>query len=320
MRVYSLVKSDLPMQSTNTILMVKPLFFRLNEQTVVNNYYQAHKTYDFSTIEQAAIMEFEGAVTKLKDNGIHVLVLEDRPDVVTPDSVFPNNWFSTDQEGNLIFYPMFAPNRRLERRSDLVDTLSDHGFLVKSFTDLSSHENKGRFLEGTGSLVLDRTHKKAYACISERTSRELVMEWSRIFDYEAVVFEGYQTIDGRRLPVYHTNVIMSIGSDWALICLGAIDEASVQSHVLQSLADGRQVKIISEDEMNAFGGNILEVENATGERLIVLSQTAFDHMEKSTQDFLRNHGKLVILNIPTIEEYGGGSARCMMAEVFLPKS
>ncbi len=308
------------MQSTNTILMVRPLFFRLNEQTVVNNYYQSNRTYDLSSIEQLALREFDSSVEELKSHGICVLVAQDRPDVRTPDSVFPNNWFSTDRWGNLIFYPMFAPNRRLERRPDLKLLLSNWGFQVKSFLDLSAHEEKGQFLEGTGSLVLDRRLKKAYACISERTSKELILEWCRLFDYKPVIFEGFQSISDKRLPVYHTNVLMSIGTNWALICASAIDDETTREGVLKNLKEGREVRIISEPEMNRFGANILEVENDRGERHIVLSQTAFEHIDDGTKSFLQLYGKLVILNISTIEEYGGGSARCMLAEVFLPKS
>lgn len=305
-------------QSTNTVLMVRPFFFRMNEQTSVNNYYQsAVRLIKSEEVRGKASDEFDRFVTLLTANGVNVLTQNDLGLYDTPDSIFPNNWISTDQKGRVIIYPMFAANRRLEKHIPLIPMLKELCQIGLEVVDLSYFEDEYKFLEGTGSLVLDHENQIAYMSISERSNQEVLSQWALVCGYRTISFESFQTVNNHRLPIYHTNVMMSIGSKWAVVCAEAIDNISDRLMVLDQLSIGRQVITISEEQTSRFAGNILELKNKGGETLIVMSKSAFEAYTNKQLDELRSHGRLVVSDIETIEKYGGGSARCMLAEVFL---
>ncbi len=308
-------------QTTNSILMIRPRAFRMNEQTAVNNYYQ--KVLDNllpATVNAKAQEEFDVFVQKLRAVGVNVIVVEDSSATDTPDSVFPNNWISFHGNGDVALYPMFAENRRLERREDLLDLLEDEGFEINNIMDYTSAEEDGYFLEGTGSVVLDRENDKAYCALSPRADEELFIEFCEDFEYTPVIFEAFQTVNGERKLIYHTNVMMSIGSTFAVICADAIDDKKERKMVLDSLkGDEKEVILISEEQMNTFAGNMLEVIGADERRYLVMSSAAFHSLTKKQIAQLEEHTTILSANLDTIEACGGGSARCMMAEVFLPR-
>ena len=300
--------------------MVRPVRFRSNEQTAVNNYFQdPDPSQSAEAIQQLAVQEFDSLVSKLREEGINVIVFSDTTVSNTPDSIFPNNWISTHDDGSVLLYPMFAENRRIERRDDIVDALTRR-FLVSSVHSFVHWEEKNLFLEGTGSLILDRPHKIAYAALSERTSTDVIAEFELRTGYRTEAFHALQTVGNQRLPIYHTNVMMSVGEQFVLICLASIDDKSERER-LQRVFDstGKEVIEISEAQAAAFAGNILQVRNPDGHLFIVMSQSAHDCLLDWQREKLTTHGKIVSSPIPTIERLGGGSVRCMIAEVFLPK-
>ena len=307
-------------QSTSHILMVRPATFRKNEETAGNNHYQ--KDADVEDVHQQALDEFDGMVDDLRARGVDVLVVEDDPSTDTPDALFPNNWVSFHADGRVGLYPMFAPNRRLERREDILhDLVHTQGFDLDEVVDFTEFEAHEAYLEGTGSMVLDRIHDKAYAALSPRTERNAFEQWCESMDVEGVVFEAMQSVGDARLPIYHTNVMMAIGTGWAAVCLDSVDHADDRALLRESLeADGLTIVPLSEAQINRFAGNMLEVQTRTGDKLIVMSQNAFDALSEDQRATLGQFGTLVHNDLNTIETCGGGSARCMMAEIHLPRT
>ena len=301
--------------------MIRPVAFRMNEQTTENNYYQkVLKNTTSETVHFKAIQEFDGLVEKLKNVGVNVIVVQDTKETDTPDSIFPNNWISFHETGDVALYPMFAENRRLERREDILDLLEDQGFEITEVMDYTSAEEDNVFLEGTGSLILDREFNKAYCAISPRSDEELMIEFCEDFDMSPILFEAFQTVEGERKPIYHTNVMMSIAETFAILCPDAIDDKSERKMVLENLkADGKEVIFITEDQVNHFAGNMLQVRGANDKRYLVMSSSAFNSLTQVQIDKIEKHCEILHSNLDTIEACGGGSARCMMAEVFLPK-
>tara|TARA_R110001583_G_scaffold34847_1_gene116580 strand:- start:26302 stop:27240 length:939 start_codon:yes stop_codon:yes gene_type:complete len=309
-------------QITNTILMVRPVSFRMNEQTAVNNYYQ--QVLDNLTPESVqfkALQEFDNFVEKLKAVGVQVIVIEDTKDIDTPDSIFPNNWVSFHQSGDVALYPMFAENRRLERREDIFEKLEEFGFLIENVIDYSSAEEEELYLEGTGSLLLDRVNAKAYCALSPRADEDLLIEFCEDFEFTPVSFVSNQTVNDKRLPIYHTNVMMCLAEKFAVICLDSIDDKKEKKNVVKHLKeDGKEIIVISEDQVNCFAGNMLQVLGHNDERYTVMSNSAFESLTKQQINQIEKYSKILYSSLDTIEACGGGSARCMMAEVFLPRS
>jgi hypothetical protein len=308
-------------QTTNSILMIRPVAFRMNEQTAVNNYYQ--KVLDGllpATVNAKAQEEFDTFVEKLRNAGVDVTVVEDTLDPDTPDSIFPNNWISFHQNAEVVLYPMFAENRRAERREDILDTLEEKGFKIKSINDYTEAEEDGYFLEGTGSLLLDRKNQKAYCALSPRADEELFIEFCEDYDLAPVIFEAFQTVNGERKLIYHTNVIMTLGENFAVICADCIDDKKERKMVLNNLKeDGKEVIMITEEQVNNFAGNMLEVKGTDDKRYLVMSTSAFQSLTKKQITQVEKHAEILSSSLDTIEACGGGSARCMMAEIFLPK-
>lgn len=308
-------------QTTNTILMIRPVAFRMNEQTAVNNYYQ--KVLDNllpATVNAKAQEEFDTFVAKLRNVGVNVIVVEDTVSPDTPDSVFPNNWISFHENGDVALYPMFAENRRLERREDVLDILEENGFHIEQLVDYTSAEEDELFLEGTGSLLLDRENGKAYCALSPRANEELMIEFCEDFEMNPVIFEAYQTVNGERKHIYHTNVMMCLGETFAVICADCIDDKKERKMVLDCLkSDGKEIILITEDQVNNFAGNMLQVRGANDKRYLVMSTSAHQSLTPEQIAALEKHCEILSSSLDTIEACGGGSARCMMAEVFLPK-
>jgi hypothetical protein len=294
------------------LLLIRPAAFALNTQTAVNNYFQPNTVGESAaSIHVTALTEFDALVNALRSADIETVVVQDTVEPHTPDSIFPNNWVSFHDEGHVL-YPMFAANRRLERGLDIWSALPPSRLLL----DLSEEENHGRFLEGTGSLVLDRANRMAYAALSERTHEALVKRWCEDMGYTAVMFNALQTVGNKRLPIYHTNVMMSVGEGFALWCPECIDDEAERTAVEQTLrAADKELITISEAQMHAFAGNILQVFNRKGESLVLMSATAEAALQGQALDALRRHGRILSCAIPTIEKYGGGSARCMVCEI-----
>jgi hypothetical protein len=307
-------------QTTNSILMIRPVAFRMNEQTAVNNYYQ--KVLDNllpATVNAKAQEEFDAFVNKLRAVGVNIIVVDDTVSPDTPDSIFPNNWISFHETGDVVLYPMFAENRRAERREDILDILEDHGFVINEIMDYTSAEEDGFYLEGTGSIVLDRENGKAYCALSPRADEELFIEFCEDFEYSPVIFEAFQTVNGERKLIYHTNVMMCIGDTFAVICADCIDDKKERKMVLDSLkGDGKEIILITEAQVNNFAGNMLEVLGADDRRYLVMSNSAYQSLTKKQIAQLEEHLTILSSSLDTIEACGGGSARCMMAEVFLP--
>jgi hypothetical protein len=309
-------------QTTNSILMIRPVAFRMNEQTAVNNYYQ--KVLDNllpATVNAKAQQEFDAFVEKLRSVGVHVIVVDDTLNPDTPDSIFPNNWISFHENADVVLYPMFAENRRKERREEILDVLEDKGFTIENIVDYTEAEEDGFFLEGTGSIVLDRANAKAYCALSPRADEELFIEFCEDFDMHPVIFEAFQTVNGERKQIYHTNVMMCIGETFAVICSDCIDDKKERKMVLDFLkADGKEIILITEKQVNNFAGNMLEIRGSNDKRYIVMSDSAYQILTPKQKEQLENHAEILSSSLDTIEACGGGSARCMMAEIFLPKS
>jgi len=308
-------------QITDTILMIRPVAFRMNEQTAVNNYYQ--KVIDSllpESVNAKAQQEFDAFVEKLKAVGVNVVVVDDTTDTDTPDSVFPNNWVSFHENGDVALYPMFAENRRNERREEILDLLEDQGFVIDNIVDYTSAEEDDIFLEGTGSIVLDRANHKAYCALSPRADEELLIEYCEDFEYTPVIFEAYQTVDGERKLIYHTNVMMCIGDTFAIICADCIDDKKERKMVLENLKeDGKEIILLTEAQLNNFAGNMLQVQGADNKSYLVMSDSARQVLTKDQITKIEKHTEILSSSLDTIEACGGGSARCMMAEIFLLK-
>nr|WP_315211483.1 arginine deiminase-related protein [uncultured Flavobacterium sp.] len=309
-------------QTTNSILMIRPVAFRMNEQTAVNNYYQ--KVLDGllpATVNAKAQQEFDAFVEKLTAVGVDVTVVDDTLNPDTPDSIFPNNWISFHENGDVALYPMFAENRRHERREEILDLLEEKGFVIHNIIDYTSAEEDGFFLEGTGSLLLDRANAKAYCALSPRADEELFIEFCEDFDYAPVIFEAFQTVDSERKLIYHTNVMMCLGETFTVICSDCIDDKKERKMVLDNLKEnGKEIILITEAQMNNFAGNMLEVRGANDKRYLVMSAAAHQSLTLKQMEQLEKHAEILSSSLDTIEACGGGSARCMMAEIFLPRN
>lgn len=294
----------------------------MNEQTAVNNYYQ--KVIDnlsSESVQSNALEEFDNFVNKLSDSGVEVIVIDDTEKPDTPDSIFPNNWISFHADGRIGLYPMFAENRRKERREDVIDILKAHGFEVKEIVDFTEFEEHDKFLEGTGSMILDRVNKIVYAALSERTDSKALDLFCEQFDYQAVTFNSNQSVGDQRLPIYHTNVMMCVAESFAIVCLNSIDDPTERANLQNAIeGSGKELIEISEEQINHFAGNMLQLQNKEGEKLLVMSNSAFQSLNNDQIKAIEAHCAIVHSSLDTIEACGGGSARCMMAEVFLPQA
>ena len=307
-------------QITNSIMMIKPVGLRYNEQTAVNNYYQ--QVLDNLTPEQTqenALNEFNAFVEKLQNVGVNVVVIEDTKTPDTPDSIFPNNWVSFHADAMVGLYPMYAENRRDERREDIFDILvDDYNFKIEGIKDFTEFEEHDKYLEGTGSMILDNENKICYAAISIRTDEIAVMQFCEEFGYRPVCFTANQDVNGERLAIYHTNVMMCVADDFAVICLDTIDDELEREHVVETLKEtGKEIIEITEDQKHRFAGNMLQV---MGDKpYLVMSNSAYQSLTKEQIVAIEKHCPIIYSSLDTIEACGGGSARCMMAEIFLPK-
>lgn len=298
----------------STIFMIRPAAFSFNEQTAANNFFQSNNTIVSDAMQQQVLLEFDNMVQLLVDHDIEVLVIEDTPEPAKPDAIFPNNWFCTFPSGELCVFPMYAPNRRTEKRSDIIEWLSDN-FKVSSVQDWSEYEAEGRFLEGTGSMVIDHANKIIYACISERTDAAVLEKFAAAHNCTAIAFKA---VDLKGRPVYHTNVVICMGDRFAIICADAIADETERNAVVHLLeSTSHEVITISLEQMHAFAGNMLLLMNAQGDRFIVMSQTAWDHLQPPQRKQIEAYAKPLVVAVPTIEQVEGGSVRCMMAEIFL---
>ncbi|MEO8933188.1 MAG: arginine deiminase-related protein [Xanthomarina sp.] len=308
-------------QTTNTILMIRPINFRMNEQTAVNNYFQEELDLKNAVINSKAQQEFDDFVEKLRQVGVRVLVINDTEEFDTPDSIYPNNWISFHENGDVALYPMFAENRRVERREDVLDEVESLGYSINQIVDYTSAEEDGIFLEGTGSLLLDRVNRKAYCALSARADEELMIEFCEDFEYTPVIFTAYQTVEDSRKVIYHTNVMMTLAETFAVICLDSIDDKKDLKNVLKHLKeDGKEVIAITEEQVGHFAGNMLQVKGENDKLYLVMSQAAYNCLTPSQIKTIEKHCEILSSSLETIETCGGGSARCMMAEVFLPKA
>lgn len=307
-------------QTTDTILMIRPVSFRMNEQTAVNNYFQEELELKNAEINTKAQEEFDAFVAKLKAVGINVIVEEDDKLMDTPDSIFPNNWVSFHSNGDIAKYPMFAENRRRERRDEVFIRLEDEGFKIENIIDYTSAEHEGVFLEGTGSILMDRVNRKAYCALSARADEDLFIEFCEDFEYTPVIFTANQTVEGKRLAIYHTNVMMCLAENFAVICLDTIDDKKERKNVVKHLKqDGKEIISITESQMHQFAGNMLQLRGDNNQRYLVMSEAAHKSLTKDQVNRIEKHCPIISSSLETIETCGGGSARCMMAEVFLPK-
>lgn len=309
-------------QITSSIMMIRPVAFRYNEQTAVNNYYQqVLEGLSANQVQSQAQAEFDNFVVKLRNKGVEVVVIEDTLEPSTPDSIFPNNWISFHQDGRIGLYPMCAENRRLERRDDIIETLkSDYNFEVNSITDFSGYESEGLFLEGTGSMLLDRVNKIVYAAISLRTDEKVLQDFCEKFGYRPVSFTSNQTVDDKRLPIYHTNVMMCLGEGFAVLCADTVDDVDERKELIENIeSSGKEIIYITEAQKHRFAGNMLEVQSVDGAKYLVMSASAHQSLTPEQVAKIEKHCEIVSSSLDTIEACGGGSARCMMAEIFLPK-
>ena len=308
-------------QSTSSVFMVRPNSFRKNEETATNNHYQRDISQASpEEIIERAQEEFDGLAAQLTAAGIEVVVFDEAEPHKTPDALFPNNWISTHADGTVALYPMFAPNRRTERREDVPLVLEHQfGFDVRQIIDFTEFESHNKFLEGTGSIVLDRINRKAYAALSDRTDARALEHFCDQLNFEPVAFQAFQTVDNQRLPIYHTNVMMSIGSGYAVVCLDCIDSDDERKQVVDAIAqDGLELIAITEEQVNQFAGNMLELTGDEGP-VLVMSASAYQSLVPGQIEKLQQHTTLLHAPLPTIETCGGGSARCMIAEIHLPK-
>jgi hypothetical protein len=306
-------------QLASSVLMIRPTRFQSNPQTADSNAFQTEPDASPAEQQRAALPEFEGLISALRGAGVDVVVFDDTPEPHTPDSVFPNNWVSFHADGTVVIYPMEAENRRGERRIDIIDRLdTELGFLVREVVDLSHHEANGHFLEGTGSMVLDRVNRIAYACLSSRTHLDVLGDFAQRMDYDVVAFEA---VDRDGVPIYHTNVLMNVGERLAVICDGAISRDEQRKAVLERLeATGHEIISLSFDQLLAFAGNMLELRAADGVPVIAMSRRAWNSLSEEQRAVCEANGRIVTAAIDDIEDSAGGSVRCMLAEIHLPKS
>lgn len=302
---------------SDTVLMIEPVAFGFNEQTSVNNYFQFPEDKNTTEIQQKALSEFNAMVKKLRENGIYVIVEKDTLYPHTPDSIFPNNWISFHLKNRAVLYPIYAENRRLERRIEVVLAVEKYCEKKYQIIDYTIFEHGGHFLEGTGSIVLDRKNKKAYASISPRTDRALFMDYCAEMKFKPIVFKAKQEVNNELLPIYHTNVMMCVADTYAVVCLESIRNETERENLVSELkGDGKEIVEISIEQMNHFAGNMLQMINKEGQKLLAMSQSAYDSLTKEQIQYLESQNKLITFAIPTIEKNGGGSVRCMIAEVF----
>lgn len=307
------------MQTANTVLMVEPIAFGYNSQTAQNNYFQVEQKE--ADIQEKALQEFNNFVKKLRDKGIRVITVKDTLEPHSPDSIFPNNWVSFHEDGKVALYPMFAPNRRTERRSDILDMLRNQGFKINEVDDLSTSENEEKFLEGTGSMIFDHDYKVAYGSVSLRLDEGLFRDFCEKYEYQPVVFHSFQNVGNQRLPIYHTNVMMCVAEQFVVICLDSIDDEIEREKVQEVIKSSeKEVIKISEEQMHQFAGNMLQVQNDEGTPFLVMSETAYQSLTKDQIKKIESYCEIIYADLRTIEVNGGGSARCMLAEIFLPKN
>ena len=301
--------------------MIEPVNFNYNPQTAVNNFFQNQIDEKAEEIQKQALEEFRTMVSTLRSKGINVITIQDTMNPHTPDSIFPNNWISFHEDGTVVQYPMYAENRRLERREeDVLSFLEQKGFNITDVLDFTSAEEEEIYLEGTGSIILDRQNEIAYAAISQRTDEELFIEFCEELEYAPVIFTANQTVDNERLPIYHTNVMMCVADEYAIICLSSIDDKKERKYVVENLKDTeKEIIAITEEQMHKFAGNMLQV-GGLGQKYLVMSQTALDSLTAEQIAAIEKYNPILPVKIDLIEKIGGGSARCMMAEVFLPKA
>lgn len=304
-------------QITNNIMMIEPVSFNYNTETAINNYYQINNTaLSKDEIQQKALKEFKEFVSLLRSKNINVIVFKDTENPKTPDSIFPNNWVSFHIDGEVVLYPMYAKNRRLERRNDIIQKLRDD-FIVTKINDFSYYENQELYLEGTGSMILDRENKICYAAISDRTNKNIVNDFCNQLNFKPILFTSNQDVRGERLAIYHTNVMMCITTRFAIVCLDSIDCDEEKDRVIDILNETKKEIIsISEEQTNKFAGNMLEVEG--DKKYLVMSKSAYSCLTENQIKKINKYCEILYSDLSTIEDYGGGSARCMMAEIFLP--
>ena len=306
-------------QATNSILMIRPINFGYNEETAQDNHYQI-KDSIIKNSNESAQNEFDNMVNNLRQNGVSVHVFQDDENDYTPDSIFPNNWVSFHENGDVGLFPMYAKNRRLERRPEVLEFLENEGFAISNIVDYSSAESENKFLEGTGSMILDRENRVAYCSISNRSNEDLFIEFCEDFEFTPVLFNSFQSVGDKRLPIYHTNVMMCVAMDYVIICLDSIDDKKQRKNVSDFInGSGKKLIEISEKQVESFAGNMLELINDNGESVLVMSKSAEDSLNENQKNTITNYSRIVSCDINTIEVCGGGSARCMMAEIFLPK-
>mgnify|MGYP002784547692 CR=1 FL=1 len=300
------------MQTTSRLLMIRPVNFTFNAETAVNNAFQS--THDLNA-QEIALKEFNTFVELLQQKGIDVLVIDDTQNPYTPDSIFPNNWISFHDDGTIVLYPMYAENRRKERKPHVLQHV-EHQFRISRTVDLSGYEKENVFLEGTGSMVLDRFNKLAYACLSQRTDLNVLNDFCRQLDYTPVSFTS---LDTTGFPIYHTNVMMCVADRYVIICAESIFNKDERNRVLQTITTSKKEIIeISLDQMNHFAGNMLQVQSQDGTPFLIMSTQAFESLHGDQITKIEKYNAILHSSLETIERNGGGSARCMMAEVFLP--
>ncbi len=299
------------------VLMVRPAAFGMNAETAASNAFQATVPATDADRDRA-LAEFDGLARALRDAGVEVIVSADSPEPARPDACFPNNWLSLHHDGTVVLYPMLSPLRRLERRGEVIDALVAHGYVIRTTLDCTAAEARGRYLEGTGSIVFDHRARIAYACLSPRTHADELATLAAHLGYRAQPFHASGPAGE---AVYHTNVVMSVGEGFAVLCAEAIDDAVERDRIGRSLMEtGHELVLLSRPQMGAFAGNLLQLATGDGGRVIALSATARDALDAGQRRLLERHGRVVAVPVPTIERFGGGSVRCMLAEVFLPAS
>lgn len=300
------------MQTTSTVFMVKPARFGFNLQTAESNAFQKKDGFG-RAVQESALREFLAYATLLRANGVNIALAEDTLEPRTPDSIFPNNWFTTHEDGTLVLYPMAAPNRREERKEHFLQIIKK-SFKVTRTVDLTHYEDQGLFLEGTGSMILDRENKIVYACRSPRTCEKVLDDFCKELGYTPVLFEA---VDSNGQQIYHTNVMMAVGTTYAIVCLDSIADISEREKVVSSLEKtGKKILGISLEQMGQFAGNMLELQSNEGKKLLVMSATARKSLTPEQNRELSKTYRLLSPQLETIETNGGGSARCMLAEIF----
>ena len=307
------------MQTANTVLMVEPIAFGYNSQTAENNYFQVEQKE--ADIQEKALAEFTNLVEKLREKGIQVITVQDTLEPHSPDSIFPNNWVSFHEDGRVALYPMFAMNRRVERRIDILESIKNEGFVINEIDDLSNSEENEKYLEGTGSMIFDHDYKIAYGSVSLRLDEELFRDFCEKFGFTPVVFHSFQNVGNQRLPIYHTNVMMCVAEQFVVICLDCIDDELEREKVQEVIkSTNKEVIEISEDQLQQFAGNMLQVQNEEGTQYLVMSETAYKSLTPEQIAQIESYCEIIYADLNTIEVNGGGSARCMLAEIFLPKN